>query len=100
MCVSRLQADCTGGDLWLLSVGGALNPLKQGSDGKREGESAKRKKVDERWMMRGRTLLELKPLHRNTAASGRHIHRDPTQPTELLPTGGCIFKTTVTFGVI
>ncbi len=39
-----------GGDLWLLSVGGrvlcgALNPLKKGSDGKRE--SAKRKKVDD-----------------------------------------------------
>lgn len=40
-------------------VCGALNPLKKGSDGKREreGESAKRKKVDERWMTRGRTLL-------------------------------------------
>lgn len=40
-------------------VCGALNPLKEGSDGKREreGESAKRKKVDERWMTGGRTLL-------------------------------------------
>jgi len=29
-----------------------------------------------------------------------HICRDPTQPAELLSTGGYIFKTTVAFGII